>query len=89
MADTTATELEAEEPSVDPVELLTTGDLAKRLRVSIRQIRKLHSEALLPAPLKIGRSSRWRATELAEWLSAGAPRRAEWEKQLESMRIGE
>ena len=82
-------ENEPHDNGCDDPGLLTAGDLAKRLRVSLRQVRKLHSEALLPAPLKIGRSIRWRANELAEWLSAGAPNRAEWEKRVESVRIGE
>ncbi len=42
----------------DPTELLTAGDLAKRLRISLRQVRKLHSEALVPAPIRLGRSVR-------------------------------
>lgn len=55
-------------------ELLTAGDLAKRLRIS-----KLHSEALLPAPVKLGRSVRWRASEITRWVARGCPDRATWE----------
>lgn len=79
-------EHKAERLPVDPVELLTAGDLARRLRVSIRQIRKLHSDALMPAPLRLGRSVRWRAAELAAWLSAGAPSRTEWETMQNGQR---
>ena len=59
--------------TADPAELLTAGDLARRLRVSIRQVRKLHAEALLPTPVRIGRSVRWRSGEFAEWIAAGCP----------------
>ncbi|MCH8880537.1 MAG: hypothetical protein IID34_11720 [Planctomycetes bacterium] len=63
--------------------------MAKRLRVSLRQVRKLHSEALLPAPVKLGRSVRWRLSEIGEWIQANCPDRKAWEKRLESVRIGE
>ncbi len=82
----------ASEPNTngcDDPRLLTAGDLAKRLRVSLRQVRKLHSEALLPAPVKLGRSVRWRLSEIGEWIQANCPDRKAWEKRLESVRIGE
>jgi len=63
----------------DDPRLLTAGDLAKRLRISIRQVRKLHSEALVPAPLRLGRSARWRGSEVGKWIEAGCPSRATWE----------
>ncbi len=86
---TRATGHEAEQLSVDPAELLTAGDLAKRLRISIRQVRKLHSEALVPAPIRLGRSARWRAGEIGEWIQANCPDRKAWEKRPKSVRIGE
>ena len=70
----------------DGPQLLTAGDLAKRLRVSLRQVRKLHSEALLPAPVRLGRSMRWRGSEVGKWIEAGCPNRETWEKRLESVR---
>ena len=73
----------------DDPRLLTAGDLAKRLRILLRQVRKLHSEALLPAPIKLSRSVRWRLSEIGEWIQASCPTRTVWEKQLESVRIGE
>ena len=79
MAETTATEHETEQSSVDPVELLTAGDLARRLKVSLRQVRKLHSEALVPAPVRLGRSVRWRGSEVGKWIEAGCPSREAWE----------
>ena len=73
----------------DRTELLTAGGLARRLKVSLRQVRKLHSKALLPAPVMLGRSMRWRGPEVGKWIGAGCPNREAWEKQLESVRIGE
>ena len=64
-----------------PTELLTAGDLARRLKVSLRQVRKLHSEALVPAPVMLGRSMRWRGLEVVKWIEAGCPSREAWEKQ--------
>ena len=74
---------------LDDVNLLTAGDLARRLRVSLRQVRKLHSEALVPAPVRLGRSVRWRGSEVGKWIEAGCPARKEWEKRPESVGIGE
>lgn len=65
----------------DDPKLLTAGDLARRLKVSLRQVRKLHSEALLPAPVMLGRSMRWRGSEVGKWIEAGCPIREEWETQ--------
>ena len=89
MSATTATENETEQLPIDPTGLLTAGDLAKRLRISIRQVRKLHSKALVPAPVKLGRSMRWRGSEVGKWIEAGCPSREEWEKRVESVRIRE
>ena len=83
---TRATGHEAEQLSVDPAELLTAGDLAKRLRISIRQVRKLHSEALVPAPVRLGRSARWRSREIGEWIQANCPARAVWENRAGRVR---
>ena len=89
MAKAMTTNNEAEQLSVDPTELLTAGGLARRLKVSLRQIRKMHSEALVPAPVRLGRSVRWRAREIGEWIQASCPTRTVWEKRVESVRIGE
>ena len=52
--------------------LLTVGDVARLLKLSQRQVWKLAKAKRLPAPLKLGRSVRWRATDLARFLEAGA-----------------
>ena len=50
--------------TLDP--LLTREDLAEYLRVSVRQVEAMRHE--LPAPLRIGRLPRWRASDIAEWV---------------------
>ncbi len=64
----------------DP-KLLTPGDLAKRLRVSIRQVRRLDKSGSLPLPLRIGTLKRWDPDEISAWLRRGAPVRSEWESK--------
>jgi excisionase family DNA binding protein len=62
-------------------ELIAVGELAKRLRVSVRQVHRMNKAGLIPAPLRIGGCTRWRAAEVAAWLRAGSPPRREWEKR--------
>ena len=57
---------------METLELLDVRDVAKRLKLSPRQIWKLTSTGRLPKPLRIGRSVRWRAADLARFLEAGA-----------------
>ena len=64
----------------DPTELLTAGDLAKRLRVSLRQVYRLDKSGSLPRPLRIGGCTRWREDEISAWLKCGAPARSVWEQ---------
>ena len=50
--------------TLDP--LLTREDLALYLKVSPRQVDAMRGE--LPAPIKVGRLPRWRASDIAEWV---------------------
>ena len=61
-------------------ELLNVGGLARALKISVRQVWKMLSRGDLPAPIKLGRSVRWRSVEIAQWLDAGAPTRELWEQ---------
>ena len=49
------------------------------LSLSKRQIFRLNSCGLIPAPIRIGGAVRWLAQECTEWLRAGAPDRKTWE----------
>lgn len=59
-------------------ELLTDRQLAQRLNVSRSFIHKLAASGRLPGAVKLGRARRWRADEVAAWVAAGCPSRADW-----------
>lgn len=69
-----------ETSGTNSTELLTVTGLAKELKISARQVWKMLSRGDLPSPIKLGRSVRWRAAEIARWLEAGAPTRELWEQ---------
>lgn len=52
-------------------ELLTVRDVAALVKLSSRQIYKLCASARMPAPLKVGRSTRWRAAQISAWIQNG------------------
>ena len=60
-------------------ELLTVREVATALKVSPRQIWKLSSAGRLPAPVRLARSVRWRAADIARFVELGCPPRAEFE----------
>lgn len=59
--------------------LLTAKQSASLCGKSLRTWRTWDSAGWIPRPIRIGRSTLWRADELRDWVSAGCPRRAEWE----------
>ncbi|MBX7165916.1 MAG: hypothetical protein K1X74_06165 [Pirellulales bacterium] len=59
--------------------LICADELATILKVSKRTLWRLLSGAKLPQPLHIGRSPRWRLTEINAWIAAGCPDRATWQ----------
>ncbi len=59
--------------------LLTAKQAAAICGKSLRTWRTWDSAGRIPQPVRIGRSTLWRAGELREWVAAGCPRRAEWE----------
>lgn len=59
---------------------LPAADVAKLLDVSERHVWSLHASGRLPRPVRLGRSVRWSADELRDWLAAGAPSRDAWEQ---------
>ena len=58
---------------------LSASDLAKRLGVSLRHIRRMDSSGRLPKPIRLGASIRWPISEIESWLQAGAPDRRTWQ----------
>lgn len=62
--------------------LLTTAELASLLRRSLFSVKLDRKRgAIGPAEIRIAGSRliRYRAAEVAEWIAAGCPPRAEWE----------
>jgi len=59
--------------------LLRAGEVSRLLGLDRSTIYRLHSSGRLPAPLKIGGSTRWRAEELRAWCAAGCPPRSRWQ----------
>ena len=78
-----------ESSAANQAELMTVGELAKRLRVSVRQVHRLNTASLIPAPLRIGGCVRWRGNEISEWMSFGAPIRAEWEQRQAAQSVSD
>ncbi len=62
----------------DPL-LVTAKKAADICGKSLRTWRTWDSAGLIPRPVRIGRSTLWRLDELREWVTAGCPRREEWE----------
>ena len=60
-------------------QLLNAKALAQILALSKRQIHRLDSSGRLPIPIRIGGAVRWSASEISDWLAAGAPNRTAWE----------
>lgn len=59
--------------------LLTAKQASSMCGKSLRTWRTWDSAGWIPQPVRIGRSTLWRADELREWVAAGCPRREEWE----------
>lgn len=59
--------------------LLTAKQAAALCGKSLRTWRTWDSAGWIPQPVRIGRSTLWRADELRAWVDAGCPRREEWE----------
>ena len=59
---------------------ISARQLATRMGVSLRHIRRADSAGLIPRPVHIGRSVRWPLHEINGWLTAGAPDRRTWEQ---------
>jgi len=59
--------------------LVSAEEVARLLDMSVRNVRRLDATARLPAPIRIGRSVKWRREEIAQWCEAGCPTRERWE----------
>jgi excisionase family DNA binding protein len=59
---------------------LSAAELGRRMGVSLRHVRRMDSAQKLPRPVRLGRSVRWPAAEIDDWLRSGAPDRERWER---------
>lgn len=59
--------------------LLTAQEAAAMCGKALRTWRSWDAAGMIPRPIRIGRSTLWRAEELRAWVAAGCPRRREWE----------
>lgn len=63
--------------STNPVSpaLFDRLQLANYLSISPRHVSSLDASGKLPAPVRLGRSVRWRCAEIDSWLASGRPSR--------------
>ena len=64
------------------MELLSVRELANRMKVSTRHVWSLLSSGRLPEPVRVGRSVRWRADDIDQWIRLGCPNREKFEGEL-------
>ncbi len=53
------------------MQLLTVDQLAKKLSVSVRHVWRLHADIQLPGAIYLGRSVRWRESDIDKWIANG------------------
>ena len=58
--------------------LLRAREAAALAGVSLRTWRSWDAAGRVPAPVRIGRTTRWRRHELQQWVVAGCPGRHVW-----------
>jgi prophage regulatory protein len=64
--------------------LLTAAEAAALCARSVRTWHTWNAAGFIPKPIRIGRSTLWRADELRAWVAAGCPCREKWDIQRES-----
>ena len=65
---------------------LSAAELAERLSVSVRHIRRMHSSGELPTPIHRGRCVRWSVAEIEAWLAASEKDRKTWNSKKKGER---
>jgi excisionase family DNA binding protein len=53
--------------------LISAKEVAGMMGISERTLWRLLSAGKVPQPIRIGRNTRWRRTEVAAWLEHGCP----------------
>jgi excisionase family DNA binding protein len=66
-----------DDESAKPLEpsplMMTVGEVADALGISTRQVWRLRCKGDIPEPVNIGRSVRWRRSDVLRWIDAGCP----------------
>lgn len=52
-------------------QLLEVREVARLLKISVRQVWKLSASGALPTPVRIARSVRWRARDIDQFVEKG------------------
>ena len=53
--------------------LLSADEVAAMLNISERTLWRLLSAGKVPEPVRFGRSTRWRLSDVREWIEEGCP----------------
>lgn len=53
--------------------MMRDDELARMLGVSKRTIWRMLSAGLIPSPIRLGGSTRWRRVEILDWIARGCP----------------
>ena len=61
------------------MQLLSVNQVAEKLAISVRKVWAMYSEGQMPAPVRMGRSVRWRDSDIDEWVTLGCPMQEEIE----------
>lgn len=61
--------------------LLNDKRTAAELGISRRKLWTMNATGQLPAPVRMGRSVRWRTADITEWVRLGCPSREVFEAQ--------
>lgn len=74
-------ERQGDEQALPDKLLVPAKQAAKMCGKSLRTWRSWDAGGLIPRPVRIAHSTMWRVDELREWVTAGCPRREEWESR--------
>lgn len=60
--------IQAIQKTEDQIRLLTKEQIAAKLQLSTRTVYRMFQEGLMPAPIKLGGSIRWRSDVIDAWI---------------------
>jgi hypothetical protein len=73
-------------PGAVAPELIPASVAAPLCHRSLASWGRDNSAGRIPAPVRIGRSTLWRRSELMDWIAAGCPVRSAWERMRAARR---